>query len=281
MQGRWGHVPRDLTLPSVRDQESRRAQPRETGEDSQRRDTTPRTSLGEGPSLLQIPLCVTAGPPEEEDPSLHRPALADTTCDLDRRPRNEGARPKTGPRFSTQTIAEEDRVFTRGADFYLPLPGQPRVFEVRSWRAPIQTEQGNPGVYVQIDKWQERYGGNVYVVDEVTGRIYVMKGNLLERVPEIASRRRKEDTEMSTPLQPQRRGAGTGTPEIRNTPVPVAESTRQNPHTPGSETLSADQEGLSFRRTSRGDADTKAQPPSGCSWAQNRHPSILGGRKGG
>ena len=46
---------------------------------------------------------------------------------------------------------------------------------------------------MQIDEWRERYGGNVYVVDEVTGRIYVMKGDLLERVPEVASRRRRED----------------------------------------------------------------------------------------
>ena len=99
---------------------------------------------------------------------------------------------------------------------------------------------------MQIDEWQERYGGNIYVVDKVTGRMYVMKGNVLERVPEIASRQRREDTEMSTPLQPQRRGADMGTPKIQNTPVPVAESTRQNPHTPGSETLRADQEGLSF-----------------------------------
>ena len=37
-----------------------------------------------------------------------------------------------------------------------------------------------------------------------------------------------------------------GAPEVRNTPIPVAESTRQNPHTTGSETLRADQEGLSF-----------------------------------
>ena len=244
--GSVGHVPRDLTLPSVGDQEGRRAQPRGVGEGSPRRDVTPRMGLEEGPSLLQIPLCVTAGPPEEEDPSLHRPALADATCDLDRRPRNEGARPKSGPRFSTQTIAEEARVLKRGADFYLPLPGQPRVSEVRSWRAPIQTEQGNPGIYVQIDEWQERYGGNVYVVDEVTGRIYVMKGDLLERVPEIASRRRREDAEMSTPFRSQGRGVDTGTSEIRNTPVPVTESMRQNSHTPGSETLRADQEGLSF-----------------------------------
>ena len=235
--GSVGYIPRDLTFPSAGDQEGRRAQLRGVGERPPRRDVTPRMGREEGPSLLQIPLCITAGPPEEEDPSLHRPALADATYDLDRQPRNEGARPKTGPRFSTQNIAEEDRVLRGGVDFYLPLPGQPRISEMRSCRAPIQTEQGNPGVYVQIDEWQERYGGNIYVVDEVTGRIYVMKGDLLERVLEVASRQRREDAETSTPFRSQGRGVNTGTPEVQTTPVPVAESTRQNPHTPGSQTL--------------------------------------------
>ena len=60
----------------------------------------------ESPTLLQIPLCVTAGPSDEGDPNLHRPALVDPAHDLDRREAHEGARPKVGPRFSTQTIAE-------------------------------------------------------------------------------------------------------------------------------------------------------------------------------
>ena len=84
------------------------------------------------------------------------------------------------------------------------------------------------------------------MIDEVTGRIYVMKGDLLERVPEVASRRRREDAEISTPFRSQGRGGDTGISEIRNTPVPVAESTRQNPRTPGSETPRADEEGLPF-----------------------------------
>ena len=131
--GSVGHEPRDLTLPSVRDQEERRVQPREMREEPRRGDTIRRTGPEETPSLLQIPLCVTTVPPEEgEDPSLHRPALADATYDLDRRPRNEGAQPKTRPRFNTQTIAEEDWVLQGGTDFYLPLAGQPRVSEVRS-----------------------------------------------------------------------------------------------------------------------------------------------------
>ena len=82
--GSVGHVLRDLTLLSAEDGGVRRAQLRGGGEGSQGRDPTQRTGPEEGPSLLQIPLCITAGPPEEEDPSLHRPALADATCDLDR-----------------------------------------------------------------------------------------------------------------------------------------------------------------------------------------------------
>ena len=61
-------------------------------------------SITESPALLQIPLCVTAGPPEEWDPSLHRPALVDPAHNLDRREDPRGPHPKVGPRFRTQTI---------------------------------------------------------------------------------------------------------------------------------------------------------------------------------
>ena len=64
-------------------------------------------SITESPTLLQIPLCVTAGPPEEGDPSLHWPALVDPAHNLDRREDPRGACPKVRPRFSTQMIAEE------------------------------------------------------------------------------------------------------------------------------------------------------------------------------
>ena len=126
-------------------------------------------SVTESATLLQIPLCVTAGPPEEGDPSLHWPALVDPVHNLDWREDPKGARPKVGPRFSTQTIAEEAQGFQGGTDFYLPLIGQPRISEVRTWTAPVCTEQGNPRIYIQADEWQETYGGNVFVVDEVTG----------------------------------------------------------------------------------------------------------------
>ena len=186
---------------------------------------------------------MTAGPPEEGDPSLHWPALVDPVHNLDRREDPKGARPKVGPRFSTQMIAEEAQGFQRGTDFYLPLIGQPRISEVRTWRAPVCTEQGNPGIYIQADEWQETYGGNVFVVDEVTGRMYVLRGDTLERIPEVASRRRRE--ELSPSIAPRAPGerAGLQTPTLGNTPVPVAESTRQPQSTPGSATLTMTGEG--------------------------------------
>ena len=155
-------------------------------------------SVTESPTLSQIPLCVTAGPPEEANPSLHRPALVDPVHNLDWREDPRGARPKHGPRFSTQTITEEAQGFQGGTDFYLPLIGQPKILEVPSWRAPVHTEQGNPGIYIQANEWQEIYGGNVFVVDQVTGRMYVLRGDTLERIPEVASRRRRDELSQST-----------------------------------------------------------------------------------
>ena len=181
----------------------------------------------ESPTLLQIPLCVTAGPSDEGDPNLHRPALVDPAHDLDWREAPEGARPKVGPRYSTQTIAEEAQGSQGGTDFYLPLIGQPRISEVRAWRAPVRTEQGNPGIYIQADEWQETYGGNIFVVDEVTGQMYVLRGDALERIPEVASRRRRDELSPSVVHQAPGEGTGLRTPIIGNTPIPVAESTRQ------------------------------------------------------
>ena len=82
---------------------------------------------------------------------------------------------------------EEHALQVWGTDFYLPLGGQPRISERKSWRAPIVTEQGNPGIYVQIDEWLPLYKGNIYVVDEVTGRMYLAKGEHLMQIAETAS----------------------------------------------------------------------------------------------
>ena len=205
---------------------------------------------------------MTAGPSDEGDPNLHRPALVDPAQDLDWREAPKGARPKVGPRFSTQMIADEAQGSQGGTDFYLPLLGQPRISEVRAWRAPVRTEQGNPGIYIQADEWQETYGGNIFVVDEVTGRMYVLRGDALERIPEVASRRRRN--ELSPGVAPRAPGEGTGlqTPTIGNTPIPVAESTRQPQNTSGRATPTMTGEGMTpqIKRGKRTNHGTQAPP---------------------
>ena len=95
--------------------ESRATRGETSGDNSQRGQ-----SITELPTLLQIPLCVTAGPPEKGDPSLHWPALVDPAHNLDWREDPRGARPKHGPRFSTKTIAEEAQGFQGGRIFTCP-----------------------------------------------------------------------------------------------------------------------------------------------------------------
>ena len=221
-----------------------------------------------GDTLLNIPPCSMAEGPGEQSQSLFRPPMSDPEVDLERR---RGARPKvTGPQIA-QTKKEEARATStgehalqvRGTDFYLPLGGQPRISERKSWRAPIVTEQGNPGIYVQIDEWLPLYKGNIYVVDEVTGRMYLAKGEHLMRIAETASHRPFQDHELSMSRHiPEREYFGQGgqepplgprpeiareegddldppTPvagvigEIGRTPIPVAESTRH----PGEKSL--------------------------------------------
>ena len=223
----------------------------------------PETTAGAvgGDTLLNIPLCSMAEGPGEQSQSLFRPPMSDPEVDLEHR---RGARPKVAGPQTTQTKQEEakaasteERVLQlRGTDFYLPLGGQPRISERKSWRAPIVTEQGNPGIYVQIDEWLPLYKGNIYVVDEVTGRMYLSIGEHLMRIAETASHRPFQDHELSMsrhipereylsqggqelPLGPgteiAEEGRGDMGPltsavgvigEIGRTPITVAESTR-------------------------------------------------------
>ena len=108
----------------------------------------------------------------------------------------------------------------------------------------MHTEQGNPGIYIQANEWQETYGGNVFVVDEVTGRMYVLRGDTLERIPEVASHRRRDELSPSVTPRVPGESAGLQTPATGNTPLPVAESTRQPQSTPGSATLTVTREGM-------------------------------------
>ena len=107
--------------------------------------------------MLNILPCSMAEESGEQSQSLFQPPMSDLEMDLERQ---WGARPKVAGPLTTQTIQEEAKAApteecalqVRGTDFYLPLGGQPRISERRSWRAPIVTEQGNPGIYVQIDE---------------------------------------------------------------------------------------------------------------------------------
>ena len=252
----------------------------------------PETTAGAvgGVTLLNIPPCSMAEGLGEQSQSLFRPPMSDPEVDLERR---RGARPKVAESQMTQTKKEEAKAASteehvlqvRGTDFYLPLGGQPRISERKSWRAPIVTEQGNPGIYVQIDEWLPLYKGNIYVVDEVTGRMYLAKGEHLMRIAETAS----QDHELSMSQHiPEREYFGQGgqelpsgprpkiaregrgdldppTPavgvvgEIGRTPIPVAEST----HHPGEKLLPSVREHEREEPDQTGETTTPAQSQGG------------------
>ena len=164
--------------------------------------------------------------PGEQSQSLFRPPMSDPEVDLERR---RGARPKVTGSQTTRTkkgetkaaSAEEQVLQVQGTDFYLPLGGQPRISERKSWRAPIVTEQGNPGIYVQIDEWLPLYKGNIYVVDEVTGRMYLAKGEHLMWIAETASHHPFQDHELSISRHiPEREYFGQGGQEPPLEPRP-------------------------------------------------------------
>ena len=247
-----------------------------------------------GDTLLNIPPCSMAEGPGEQSQSLFRPPMSDPEVDLERR---RGARPKlTGPQMtqtkkeeSKATSTEEHALQVRGTDFYLPLGGQPRISERKSWRAPIVTEQGNPGIYVQIDEWLPLYKGNIYVIDEVTGRMYLAKGEHLMWIAETASHRPFQDHELSMsrhipeweyigqegqelPSGPRseiaREGRGDLDPptpaagvvgEIGRTPILVAEST----HRPGEKLLPSVGEHERKEPDQTGGTTTSAQSQGG------------------
>ena len=256
----------------------------------------PETTAGAvgGNTLLNIPPCSMAEGPGEQSQSLFRPPMSDPEVDLERR---RGVRPKVAGPLTTQILHEETKVASteeralrvRGIDFYLPLGGQPRISERKSWRAPIVTEQGNPGIYVQIDEWLPLYKGNIYVVDEVTGRMYLSKGEHLMRIAETASHRPFQDHELSisrhipereylgqgaqeslSGSKPETTGEGRGavnplTPtvgvigEIGRTPIPVAESMRH----PGEKPLPPVREHKGEEPDQIGESPTPAQGQGG------------------
>ena len=169
------------------------------------RDTKTGVGTVGGDTLLNILPYSMADELGEQSQSLFCPSMSDPELDLECR---QGERPKVAGPLTTQTIQKEARAAPteecalqlRGTDFYLPLVGQPRISERKSWRVPIVTEQGNPGIYVQIDEWLPLYKGNVYVVNEITGRMYLSKGKHLMRIAETASHHPFQNHELSISL---------------------------------------------------------------------------------
>ena len=108
--------------------------------DQSAREMEPGPGAVERDSLLNIPSCSMAEEPGEQSQSLFCPPMSDPELDLEHR---HGARPKVAGPLTTQTIQEEARaapneehaLHVRDTDFYLPLVGQPRISERKSWRA--------------------------------------------------------------------------------------------------------------------------------------------------
>ena len=208
-----------------------------------------------------------ADEPAPEHPSLNSPAMSDVTVDIERR---SGARPRDVPVYTTRTIREEmQEAITEGraaqlagTDFYLPLAGQPRISQMKSWRGPVTTEQGNPGIYVQIDEWLPLYKGNVYVVDEVTGRMYLSKKSHLIRIPEMASRRPMQDHELSVSRHiPEREtGPTPRTGDGQNLQYPPTSATEEREQVGGEGTIGGRWMGLP--------SQWKLQPPKPSSRSQ-------------
>ena len=72
-------------------------------------------------------------------------------------------------------------------NLHLPLPRQSQLTDVHAWRAPALSKQGNQVINIQIDEWINRYEMNIFVVDEITGRMYAKIWGKLHSIAEIAS----------------------------------------------------------------------------------------------
>ena len=164
----------------------------------------------EGPLILNIPPYASHDVRDDENLTLHRPKVVEPP-DIFQRPSGQGARLKTLPKYSTRTMAEELGYATRGEshslevkiNFHLPLPRQPQLTDVHAWRAPALTEQGNQAIYIQIDEWINRYGTNIFVVDEITGRMYAKIEGKLHAIPEIASHQHQEESALTPGTEKQ------------------------------------------------------------------------------
>ena len=164
----------------------------------------------EGPLILSIPPYASHDVRDDENLTLHRPKVVEPP-DIFQRPLEQGAHLKTFPQYSTRTMAEELGYATKGEshplevkmNFHLPLPRQPQLTDVHAWRAPALNDQKNQAIYVQIGEWINRYGTNIFVVDEITGRMYAKIEGKLHSILEIASDRQQEESALTPGTEKQ------------------------------------------------------------------------------
>ena len=156
-----------------------------------------------GDTLLNIPPCSMAEGPGEQSQSLFRPPMSDPEMDLEHQ---RGARPKSNrvtgnPKLKSRKLKQSpqrSRHSRCGEQIFIyHWEANPGFLKESLGGHPLWTEQGNPGIYVQIDEWLPLYKGNIYVVDEVTGRMYLAKGEHLMWIAETASHRPFQDHELS------------------------------------------------------------------------------------
>ena len=102
-------------------------------------------------------------------------------------------------------MGEESHPLDVKMNFHLPLPGQPKLTDVRAWKAPVLTEQGNRAMSLQIDEWKGKYGTNIYVVDKIMGQMYAEVGGEFHTIPEIASHRWQEEPALTPVTGMQKR----------------------------------------------------------------------------
>ncbi|MCG8625544.1 MAG: hypothetical protein MJE68_26540, partial [Proteobacteria bacterium] len=71
------------------------------------------------------------------------------------------------------------RTGTPGADLYLPLEEGVALTQMVAWKVPMKSPGGNPMIEMFLDRWQDKYGTNIFFIDEVTGEIYVKRDGAL------------------------------------------------------------------------------------------------------
>ena len=95
-----------------------------------------------------------------------------------------------------------------GFDLYLPIGGGMAITQMSAWYVPDKSPEGHSMVQVMFDLWKTKYGTSFYIIDTVTGQVYISKDGKITAIPEKCSFRPIVGTEImsTTPI----RGLGMG-----------------------------------------------------------------------